>query len=107
MAALGLQPQPALQGRPGGTRGGAPIPPPQSPCVWRGTSSGYRSLEQRDGCLCRSGYLPAHAFISSQPYWAREDIKTARGNIVLRGVGGVAEGSAPPPPQQAGPGRST
>ena len=51
--------------------------------------------------------MPAHPFASSQPYWAQEDIKTARSNIALWGIGGVAEGSAPPPPQQAGPGRST
>ena len=87
--------------------GAAPPTPPKCPCVCTGTGSGYRSLEHRDGCLCRSGHLPAHPYASSQPYRAQEDIKTARSNITLWGIGGVAEGSAPPPPQQAGPGRST
>ena len=41
---------------------------------------------------------PLHHFASSQPYWAREDIKIAKGNINLWGLGGVQEGSAPPPP---------
>ena len=40
---------------------------PQSLCVWTGTGSGQRSLEHRDGCLCRSGHLPVHPFASSQP----------------------------------------
>ena len=79
--------------------GATPPSSPQSPCVWTGTGSGYRSLEHRDGCLCRSGHLPAHPFASSQPCWVQEDIKTARSNIALWGIGGVAEGPAPPPPQ--------
>ena len=73
--------------------------------MWTGTGTGYRTLEHRNGCLCRSGHMPAHPFASSQPYWPQEDIKEARGKIVLWGVGGVTEGSAPPPPEQAGPGR--
>ena len=83
LAARGLQPQPALQGRPGGTMGSTSNPPLHSPCVRTGTGSGYRSPEHRDGRLCRSGHLPVHPFACLQPYWAREDIKTARGNIVL------------------------
>ena len=82
---------------------GQPPPPPQSPCVWTGTGSGYRSLEHRDGCLCRLGHPPAHPFASSEPYWAQEDIKTARSNIALWGIGGVAEGSAPQPPPAGRP----
>ena len=79
---------------------GSPPPPPphpRSPCVWTGTGSGYRSLEHRDRCLCRSA--PACSPLRlPQPYSAQEDIRTARSNIALWGIGGVAEGSAPPPP---------
>ena len=31
--------------------------------------------------------------------WAHKDIKVARGNIVLWGMGDVEEGSPPPPPR--------
>ena len=75
--------------------------------MWTGTGTGHRRLEHQDGCLCRSSHLPVHPFASSQPYWAQEDIKTALTNLNLWGVRGIAEGSAPPAPQQAVPGRST
>ena len=81
----------------------SPSAPPQSPCVWTGTSTGQRSLEHRNGCLCRSGHLPVHPFASSQPYWAGEDIKIAKGNINLWGVQGVEEGFAPPHPPAGWP----
>ena len=89
-------------------RGSPPrTPVPVRVCVWTGIGSGQRNLEHRDGCLYQSGHLPVHPFASSQPYRAQEDIKMARGNINLWGVGGVAEVSTPPPPQQAGPGGAT
>ena len=75
--------------------------------MWTGTGSSQRSLEHRGGCLCRVGHLPVHPFASSQPYSAREEIKFAKGNINLWGVGGVEEGSAPRPPKQDRPGGVT
>ena len=100
--------QPAPPERPGATTCGftpaSPPSPTRSPCVWTGKGSGRRTLEHRDGCICRSVHLPAHPFALSQPAWAHEDIKVARGNIVLWGLGGVEEGYAPPPPHQTDPG---
>ena len=69
-----------------------------TPCVWTGTGIGLRSLEHRNGCVCRSGYPFVHPFASSQPYWAPEDIKIAKGNIKLWGPGAFEEGSVPIPP---------
>ena len=91
LPASGAKPEPAFQERPNEARGSTP--PPQSPCVWTGTGTGQRSLEHRGSCLWWSGHLPVHPFASSQPYLAQ-----ARINITVWGVGGIAEGSAPPPP---------
>ena len=56
-------------------RAAAPIrdssPTPRSPCVWTGTGSGHRSLEQRNGYLCQSGHLPVHPFDSLEPRLGR------------------------------------
>ena len=74
----------------------APHPPPTPP---RPPACGPQTAaEHHNGCICRSGHLPVHPFVSSQPGSAQKDIKVAQGNIVLWGVGGVEEGSAPPPP---------
>ena len=82
--------------------GGPSVPPPLPPGPRAYGREGQRSAElgAPKGCICRSWHLPDHPFVFSQPGRAHEDIKVARGNIVLWGVVGVEEGSAPPPPPQ-------
>ena len=60
LAAGGTGPQTASHERPGAASCSCTpeFPAPhQSPCVWTGTGTGQRSLEHRNGCLCRLGHL--------------------------------------------------
>ena len=71
LVAGGRGPQPTPPERPGVANHGAaqcpapPYSPPRSPWVWTGKGCCQRSLEHRNGCLCRSGHLPEHPFASS------------------------------------------
>ena len=57
------------------------------PCQWLRSSTCHRHLEHHEGCLCHLGVLPTHPYAASNPTWAAEDIKSARRNITLYGLG--------------------